>query len=81
MIPSQLIDDRSRSHQSRWFITSTAAGRDIALNPTPRAAPILSSAVALPTAQWRLPLTRSADQWLRRRRATLLHSQAVAKSP
>ena len=80
MTPSQPIDD-IRRHPSRWFITSNAAGRDMALDPTPRAAPILSSAVALLTAQERLPRTHLADQWLGLRRPTLLHSQAVAKSP
>jgi hypothetical protein len=81
MTPSQPTDDRIRSHHSCWLITSNAAGRDIALDPTPRAAPILSSAVALPTAQWRLPLTHLAEQWFGLRRPTLLLFQVVAKSP
>jgi hypothetical protein len=37
------------------------------------AAPILSAAAPLPTAQWRLHLRRLADRLLRLRRATLIH--------
>ena len=88
MIPSRLIDDRSRRHQSRCSITSNAAGRDPALDSTPRAAPVLSPAVPLPTAHWRLHLRhladhlrRLADHLLRLRRVALLYSQDAAKSP
>jgi len=88
MIPSRLIDDRSRRHQSRCSITSNAAGRDPALDSTPPAAPVLSPAVPLPTAHWRLHLRhladhlrRLADHLLRLRRVALLYSQDAAKSP
>jgi hypothetical protein len=37
MMSSRPIDDRSRRHQSRWPITSNAAGCDPALDSTPRA--------------------------------------------
>jgi hypothetical protein len=37
------------------------------------AAPILSAAAPLPTAQWRLHLRRLADRLLQLRRATLIH--------
>ena len=81
MMPSQLIDHRSRRHHSRRSITSNAAGCDFALDSTLRVAPILASAVPLPTAHWRLDLRRLADQLLRLRRATLPQSRPVAKSP
>jgi hypothetical protein len=78
MTPSPSTDDRIRSHHSRWLITSNAA---VVILRSIRAAPILSFAVALLTAKWRLPLTHLAEQWLGPRRPTLRLSQAVAKSP
>jgi hypothetical protein len=81
MMPSRLIDNRTRRHQSRWSVTSNAAGRDTGLDSTPRVAPILSPAAQSATAPSRLHLRLPANQLLRLCRATLLHSQAVAKSP
>jgi hypothetical protein len=81
MRPSQPIDDRNGSHHSRWSVTSNATDRDTALDSMPRGAPILSPAVQSATAPSRLHLRLPANQLLRLRRTTLLHSQAVAKSP
>jgi len=76
-----LSDHHILRRPARWLLTSNAAGRDTALDSTTRAAPILPAAVPLPTAQWRLHLTRLTDRLLRLHRAPLLHSQAAAKSP
>ena len=81
MMASRLIDDRTRRHHSRWSVTSNASGHDTALDSTPSVAPFLSPAAQSATAPWRLHLRFPANQLLRLRRATLLHSQAVAKSP
>ena len=80
MTPSQPTDDRSRRHQSRWSITSNAAGRNNALESTPRAAPNRIRRTTTP-AHSSLHLRRIADHLLRLRRATLLHSHTAAKSP
>jgi hypothetical protein len=81
MIPSRLIDHHSRRHHSRRFATSNATGCDLALDLTLRVAAILSSAVPLSTAHWRLDLRRLEDQLLKLPRASLFHSHAAAKSP
>ena len=81
MMPSRLIDHHSRRHHSRWFASSNAAGCDFVLDSTLRVVPILSSALPLPIAQWRLHLRRWQDQLLRLPRASLFHSHAADKSP
>jgi hypothetical protein len=82
MMASPLIDNQSRQHhKSRCAITSNAADRDTALDSTLRVAPILSSALPLPTAHWGLRLRRLQDQLLRLPRASLFHSHAADKSP
>jgi hypothetical protein len=81
MMASRLIDDRTRRHYSRWSVTSNATGRDTALDSTPSVAPILPPAAQSATTLWRLHLRFPANQLLRLRRATRLHSQDVAKSP
>jgi hypothetical protein len=81
MTLSRSIDDRRVTHHSRWSVTSNAAPRDPALDSTPRAAPILSPVLPLPTAHSRFHLRRLAGHLLRLHRANLLHSHLATKSP
>ena len=59
MTPSQPTDDRSRRHQSRWSITSNAAGRNNALDSTPRTAPNRIRRTTIPCSQQSSPETPS----------------------
>jgi hypothetical protein len=81
MTPSHPINDCSGRHQSRWFAPSNAATCDVALYSKPRGKPILSPTTQPATVPSRLPVILATNQRPRPHRATLLHSQTVAKSP
>jgi hypothetical protein len=81
MTPSQPVNDCSGWHPSRWFASSDAAARDVALDSSPRGAPILSPTVRPAAVASRLPVTLATNQLLRPHRATVLLSNATAKSP
>ena len=81
MTPSQPINDCSARLQFRWFASSNAAARDVALASKPRGAPILSPTVQPAAVPSRLPVILATNQRLWPHRATLLRSHAAAKSP
>jgi hypothetical protein len=81
MTLSQPINVCSGWHQFRWFASSNATARDIALDSRPRDAPILSPTVQPAAVPSRLPAILATNQRLRPHRATVLHSHAEAKSP
>ena len=81
MISSPLIDDRSRRHQSRCSITSNTAGRNPALNSTPRAAPLPSSTAQPVITPLRLHLKLATNRSLRPPHVAIFSSHTAAKSP
>jgi hypothetical protein len=81
MMSSRPFDNRSPKHHFRCSVTGNAAARNTVLDSTRRVAPILAPAVQSATAPSRLHLKLPTNQLLWLHRETLLHSQAVAKSP